>query len=89
MWTRTVLLLVFLAVVVPLALLLGIHLGRRGCSRQCCREPPKPSPRPRWPLRTGCIQPTSVPSSTRMWARRSWRPCRLGARNTPAVTMPS
>jgi hypothetical protein len=27
MWTRTVLLLVFLAVVVPLALLLGIHLG--------------------------------------------------------------
>jgi hypothetical protein len=27
MWTRTVLLLVFLAVVVPLALLLGVHLG--------------------------------------------------------------
>jgi hypothetical protein len=27
MWTRTVLLLVFLAVVVPLALLLSIHLG--------------------------------------------------------------
>jgi hypothetical protein len=27
MWTRTVLLLVFLAVVVPLVLLLGIHLG--------------------------------------------------------------
>lgn len=27
MWTRTVLLLVFVAVVVPLALLLGMHLG--------------------------------------------------------------
>jgi hypothetical protein len=27
MWTRTVLLLVFLAVVVPLMLLLGMHLG--------------------------------------------------------------
>jgi len=27
MWTRAMLLLVFLAVVLPLALLLGIHLG--------------------------------------------------------------
>ena len=27
MWTKTILLLVFLAVVLPMALLLGIHLG--------------------------------------------------------------